>query len=133
MIPNFNSNKWDRDKVLDYVIKEQPLDDQQISFLIYLENLQKENERLKEEQQELIHLVTNKVIADYDYDNILKQQLNKERLKYITLNDNKNEIENILTEFEKWLEEQNVASLNGNFTVIRLADIKKKLQELKRR
>ena len=41
------------------------------------------------------------------------------------------DLKNILTEFENWLEEQNVTSLNKNFTVIRLVDVKKKLQELK--
>ena len=41
------------------------------------------------------------------------------------------DLKNILTEFENWLEEQNVTALNENFAVIRLADVKKKLQELK--
>ena len=60
---------------------------------------------MQEEIEELTRLVSNKVMADYDYDSILKQQLNEERLKYVALEESKNIVENILTEFEKWLEE----------------------------
>ena len=41
------------------------------------------------------------------------------------------EIKNILTEFEKWIDEKNMTDLDENYTVVRLADIKDKLQELK--
>ena len=97
MIPNFDTNKWNKEKIIDYVIGNQPLDDQQLEFLNYFDKLQQEN-------QELIHLVANKVIADYNYDSVLKEELNNERLKVIALEDSKNDIENILIKFEKWLE-----------------------------
>ena len=44
MIPNFNPNKWDKQKVIDYVIGNEPLDDQQMAFLGYFDKLQQENE-----------------------------------------------------------------------------------------
>ena len=44
MIPNFNPNKWNREKILDYVIGEQPLTDEQLEFLNYFDNLQKQVE-----------------------------------------------------------------------------------------
>ena len=61
---------------------------------------------LKQENKELTRLVANKLVADYDYDSILKKQLNEERLKYIALEESKSEIENTINEFEKWLEYQ---------------------------
>lgn len=48
MIPNFKPNKWDKQKIIDYVIGEQPLDDQQLSFLNYFERLEKEHDVLNE-------------------------------------------------------------------------------------
>ena len=48
MIPNFNPNKWDKQKVIDYVIGNEPLNDQQIAFLVYFEKVQQENDDLKE-------------------------------------------------------------------------------------
>ncbi len=47
MIPNFNPNKWDREKIIDYVIGEQPLSDEQLEFLNYIEQLKRENKELK--------------------------------------------------------------------------------------
>ncbi len=49
-----------------------------------------EYEQLQQENKELTRLVANKVVADYDYDSILKKQLNEERLKYISLEESKN-------------------------------------------
>ena len=43
MIPNFNVNKWDREKILDCVIGEQPLSDGQLEFLNYFDKLQNEH------------------------------------------------------------------------------------------
>ena len=48
MIPNFNPNKWDKEKIIDYVIGEQPLTDEQLEFLNYFDKLQQENKELKE-------------------------------------------------------------------------------------
>ena len=59
---------------------------------------------LKEEINKLSHLVANKVIADYDYDSVLKRELNEEIRKNIVLTESKNMTENVLNNFEKWLE-----------------------------
>ncbi len=48
MIPNFNPKVWNREKIIDYVIgAEQPLDDQQLAFLVYFDELKKENKILE--------------------------------------------------------------------------------------
>ena len=39
--------------------------------------------------------------------------------------------DNVLIDFENWLDEKNMTDLDENYTVVRLADIKDKLQELK--
>ena len=113
MTPNFNPNKWDREKILDYVIGEQPLTDEQLEFLIYFDRLQQENKNLKEKLEEntKIYLHTSKYAGEMES-------------KYVESN-------YILTEFEKWLEEQKENDLNENFIVVRLVDIKNKIQELK--
>ena len=75
---------------------------------------------------------------DYEYKQL--QQENKELKDTILTyqlhtevspisHENKN-IKNILNEFEKWLDSQE-CDIVENFVVIRLADIKNKLQELK--
>jgi hypothetical protein len=56
-------------------------------LLDYITNLQEENERLKEEKENLTHIVANKIIKDYDIDTPLKNQLIEERSKYISLSD----------------------------------------------
>lgn len=86
---------------------------------------------LQQENKELTKLVANKVIADYNYDSILKQQLSEERLKYIALEESKKDIENILTEFEKWFNEESPCYFDCNYPVIRKVDICNKLEELK--
>ncbi len=48
MIPNFNPNEWNKEKILDYVIGDQPLTDQQLEFLIYFKKLQDENNAFNE-------------------------------------------------------------------------------------
>ena len=72
----------------------------------YVKRLQEENEELKK----------NKMTPD-ELVSLLNQELVRES--------------KVLIEFEKWLEEQNVTDLDDNFTVIRLLDIKNKLQKLK--
>ena len=57
------------------------------------------------------------------------QQKNKELKEQIKLF--KKDLNNILTEFENWLKEQIPTNSNENFVVIRMADIKNKLQKLK--
>lgn len=52
MIPNFNPKKWDREKIIDWVIGDEPLTDQQLEFLLYFESLQEENKELKAEIRE---------------------------------------------------------------------------------
>ena len=88
MTPNFNPNKWDREKILDYVIGEQPLTDEQLEFLIYFDKLQRENKELKEKLEEntKIYLHTSKYASEIEG-------------KYVESN-------YILTEIEKWLEEK---------------------------
>ena len=81
-----------------------------------IEQLQQENKELKEKNK--------KIKFENTYTNIVHnafQTEKKEKRYYV----------NILTEIEKWLEEQNVRDLNENFVVIKLADIKNKIQELK--
>ena len=125
--------------------------------------LQKENEMLKlenknnyetnqdiiyemqEENKELAHLVANKVMLDYDYDSVLKKELNEERRRNIVLNESKSMTEKVLNEFEKWLK---MASENIDFPkddddnveyskaqnvgyCFALKDCEEKLQELK--
>ena len=82
MIPNFNPNKWDREKIIDYVIGDEPLDDQQLAFLVYFDRLQNENKELK-----------NYCCKRNDCGGRLKQNHK--------LTDSE-----VLTEFEKWLEEK---------------------------
>ena len=117
------------------------------TLISYVEQLQQENKMLKldskntyetsqdimyemhEKIEELTRLVSNKVMADYDYDSILKQQLNEERLKYVALEESKNIVENILTEFEKWLEkDKHEVGIDEYVTIQMILD---KLQELK--
>ena len=50
MVPGFNPKEWDRDKILDWVIGDEPLTDQQIEFLIYFGQLKN---RVKELETEL--------------------------------------------------------------------------------
>ena len=57
------------------------------------EEHRKLNGELETEVKELTRLVTNKVLADYDYDSILKQELNEERGRNIVLSESKNMIE----------------------------------------
>lgn len=47
MIPNFNPNEWDRDKIIEWVMDDGPLTDQQLEFLIYFGKLKQENMELK--------------------------------------------------------------------------------------
>jgi len=47
MVPEFNPNEWDRDKILEWVMDDGPLTDQQIEFLLYFGRLKKELEKLK--------------------------------------------------------------------------------------
>ena len=104
----------------------------------YKEGLEQGKFDKKMENEELLHLVTNKVMLDYDYDSILKKQLEKERLQYIALQESKNMAENILNNFEKWLEEkikiENLELEDNEFTdiyITSLEQILRKLQEIK--
>ena len=91
-----------------------------------------EYEQLQQENKELTRLVANKVVADYDYDSILKKQLNEERLKYISLEESKNEIENTINDFEKWLDEElNITYRDCGHKHNILQEVMNKLQELK--
>lgn len=62
--------------------------------------------KLQQENKELARLVANKVIIDYDYDSILKNELIEERRRNITLEESKNMTKNILNELESWFEEE---------------------------
>ena len=69
------------------------------------EEHRKLNGELETEVKELTRLVTNKVMADYDYDSILKKQLNEERGKNIVLSESKK-----MTETEIKQEKQQLIS-----------------------
>ena len=69
---------------------------------------EQEHQRLKQENKELKKI----------NDRLLKENFNLKQHP-------------ILIEFEKWLEKQKQNNLNDNFVVIRLADIKAKIQKLK--
>lgn len=114
-------------------------------LLNYIELLQQENAKLKEtlENNSKINVSDHKYASDME-DKLLELRDENTRLKEAVNNtyessqdmmhEMQQEIENykkILNEFEKWLDEKNTINLNENFTVIRLADIKDKLQELK--
>lgn len=45
MVPNFDTEHWDREKIIDWVILDQPLDDQQIAFLNYFDTLVEKAEK----------------------------------------------------------------------------------------
>lgn len=62
-----------------------------------LEDKNKEINKLKEEKENLTHIVANKIIKDYDIETPLKDELNTERLKSIGL---KNEIEELKRKIE---------------------------------
>ena len=72
MIPNFNPNKWDREKIIEYVIGDEPLDDQQLAFLNYFDKLQKEKQRL-------IDYLKNK-IKEYQFDEKLSYKQIEKRV-----------------------------------------------------
>ena len=90
---------------------------------------------MKEEINKLSHLVANKVIVDYDYDSVLKRELNEERRKNIVLTESKNMTENVLNKFEKWLEDKLKDSYANNDVARGYKNALKicfyKLQELK--
>lgn len=110
-------------------------------FIDYIEQLQQENKKIKfyletkskeyeslekaikllgdykddleQENKELARLVANKVIIDYDYDSILKNELIEEKRRNITLEESKNMTENILNELESWLEGELKNNIDG--------------------
>lgn len=81
-------------------------------FEYEITNLQQENERLKEERENLTHIVANKIIKDYDIDTPLKNQLNEERIKYIGLgavcNDYKSRIDKAIEYINQHMISKNV-------------------------
>ena len=91
-----------------------------------------EYNQLKQENEGLVRLLTNKIMLDYDYDSVLKKQLSEERLSYIALSESKHILENILTEFENWLEEKINSPKLSLIEIITFKRCLDKLQELKR-
>ena len=97
------------------------------------EDLKNYVKQLQQENKELTRLIANKVVVNYDYDSILKKQLNEERLKYIALEESKNEIENTINDFEKWLDKElEVVYRDCGHKHNILQEIMYKLQELKK-
>ena len=92
MIPNFNPNKWNREKIIDYVIGEQPLTDQQLEFLNYVEQLQQENKEFKRLKDSLLNALC---LSRKKYKNDKQRYRRKYKKEH-----------NILIKFEKWLKEQ---------------------------
>ena len=90
-------NKEIKEKIKAYYISND-ID----KILDYITNLQEENENLT-------HIVANKIIEDYDIDTPLKNQLNEERIKYINLsfvcNDYKTKIDKAIEYFKYQLEQ----------------------------
>ena len=91
----------------DYLLEHNDCDD----IVEYIEECEFEYNQLKQENEGLKEVLRG---TTHCFDEEEHQRLN-----------------NILTEFENWLEKQRQNNLNDNFVVIRLADIKAKLQELK--
>ena len=52
MVPGFKPKEWDRDKILDWVIGDEPLTDQQLEFLIYFGQLKNRVQELEAEVKE---------------------------------------------------------------------------------
>lgn len=52
MVPGFNPNEWDRDKIIEWVMDDGPLTDQQLAFLMYFGNLQNKVKELETELKE---------------------------------------------------------------------------------
>ena len=97
------------------------------------EDLKNYVKQLQQENKELTRLIANKVVVNYDYDSILKKQLNEERLKYIALEESKNEIENTINDLEKWLDKElEVVYRDCGHKHNILQEIMYKLQELKK-
>ena len=91
-----------------------------------------EYNQLKQENEGLVRLLTNKIMLDYDYDSVLKKQLSEERLSYIALSESKHILENILTEFENWLEEKINSPKLSLIEIITFKRCLEKLQEIER-
>lgn len=58
MVPGFNPKEWDRDKILDWVIGDEPLTDQQLEFLIYFGQLKNRVQELEAELKEANDSIT---------------------------------------------------------------------------
>ena len=71
MIPNFNPNKWDREKIIEYVVGDAPLDDQQLAFLDYFVKLQDNQNKLidflEQRSQYQDELLSNWKMDDCNY------------------------------------------------------------------
>jgi len=75
---------------------------------LYFKNKQLEEEikQLKEERENLIHIVANKIIADYDIESPLKEELNNARIKNLALESEINRLNSILKYLEKYFSER---------------------------
>ena len=93
--------------------------------------LQQENKELKEKNKKLINLISNEIVADFDYDSVLKEELNEERTRNIVLQESKRITENILTDFEKRLEEKINSPKLSLIEIITFKRCLEELQELK--
>lgn len=47
MVPGFNPNEWDRDKIIEWVMDDGPLTDQQLEFLLYFGRMKQELEEMR--------------------------------------------------------------------------------------
>ena len=79
MIPNFNPDKWNREKIIDYVIGNRPLDDQQLAFLNYFEKAEQEHKALVEFEKWLEREIDPALVSKYTIyfpktDKIIKKQ-----------------------------------------------------------
>ena len=87
MIPNFNPNKWDREKIIEYVLNDEPLDDQQIAFLIYFDKLQNEKQKiidfLKKELKENVDYIKKLDYDEVEYSDLIKNETLQEVLDFI--------------------------------------------------
>lgn len=53
MVPGFNPNEWDRDKIIEWVMDDGPLTDQQLEFLLYFGRMKQELEELRIDLKEI--------------------------------------------------------------------------------
>lgn len=94
-----------KEEIQNMLAVNRSINDMEQNFRKRMEDLQQENQRLKEQKENLQNIVCNKIMTDYDIETPLKDELSKQILKNTVLEESKNITEHILDELEKWLKE----------------------------